>query len=552
MRIPTRLPSSLLSRAVPRQLRAPRTTCLGARWSSTSSPNEGRQWSTPLAKTLTEAITTTGPVPVAAYMRQVLTAPDSGYYTSRPDGGDQFGQKGDFITSPEISQIFGELVGLWFVAEWMLQGRKSSGVQLIEVGPGRGTLMDDMLRAIRNFKSMSSAIETVYLIEASPTLRAAQHKLLCADAPLRETDIGHESTSKYSNLKIIWSEDIRLVPKDVTKTPFIVAHEFFDALPIHIFESVAPPPPATTSSTPEPAAAADLTNPASIAAAVAAAQKAAQRNPPPRTNQWHELLVSPVPPGSTHASLNTPSSLRAATPVPDFQLTRSKGPTPHSAYLPHTSPRYAALLRTPGSVVEISPESLSYVADFAQRIGGAPLASSSSSPQKKAFGSVAEGEEAEVERSTKPTPTGAALVLDYGPRDTVPTNSLRGIRKHAPVSPFALPGMVDVSADVDFTALAHAAIGASPGVEVHGPVEQAAFLEQMGLRERAGVLVRKAGEKGDGQEGFKERVEKAAGRLVDRGPGGMGRLYKALAIVPHDPERPGRRPVGFGGDVVGV
>lgn len=93
---------------------------------------------------------TTGPVPVAAYMRQVLTAPDGGYYTSRPEGGDQFGQKGDFITSPEISQIFGELVGLWFVAEWMLQGRKSSGVQLIEVGPGRGTLMDDMLRVFPN------------------------------------------------------------------------------------------------------------------------------------------------------------------------------------------------------------------------------------------------------------------------------------------------------------------------------------------------------------------------------------------------------------------
>lgn len=73
----------------------------------------------------------------------------------------------------------------------------------------------EIVQAIRNFKSMSSAIETVYLIEASPTLRAAQHKLLCGDAPLKETDIGHESTSKYSNLKIVWSEDIRLVPKGI-------------------------------------------------------------------------------------------------------------------------------------------------------------------------------------------------------------------------------------------------------------------------------------------------------------------------------------------------
>lgn len=79
-------------------------------------------------------------------MRQCLTSPDGGYYTSQKVGKDQFGQKGDFITSPEISQIFGELIGLWFVTEWMKQAKPSAGVEIIEVGPGRGTLMDDMLR----------------------------------------------------------------------------------------------------------------------------------------------------------------------------------------------------------------------------------------------------------------------------------------------------------------------------------------------------------------------------------------------------------------------
>ena len=78
-------------------------------------------------------------------MRMCLTGDQGGYYTSGREGRDQFGTKGDFITSPEISQIFGELVGIWFVAEWMAQGKKK-GVELMEIGPGRGTLMDDMLR----------------------------------------------------------------------------------------------------------------------------------------------------------------------------------------------------------------------------------------------------------------------------------------------------------------------------------------------------------------------------------------------------------------------
>jgi SAM-dependent MidA family methyltransferase len=143
----------------------------------------------------------------------------------------------------------------------------------------------------------------------------------------------------------------------------------------------------------------------------------------------------------------------------------------------------------------------------------------------------------------KPRPSGAALILDYGTSDTVPINSLRGIRRHRLVSPFTEPGLVDLSADVDFMALADSATKASPGVEVHGPVEQAAFLGQMGIRERAEMLTKRPGMPQKRQDD----IDRSWRRLVDRGPGGMGKVYKVLAILPEN--RGQRRPVGFGGDI---
>lgn len=107
---------------------------------------------------------------------------------------------------------------------------------------------------------------------------------------------------------------------------------------------------------------------------------------------------------------------------------------------------------------------------------------------------------------------------------------------------------MDISADVDFTALAEAALKASNGVEVHGPVEQGSWLEAMGIRERAEILCGRMGV-GDGEVG-KKRVWKGVERLVERGGGGMGRIYKVLAIVPEGGGR--RRPVGFGGGVEGL
>lgn len=111
-------------------------------------------------------IQTTGPISIAAFMWQVLTNPDGGYYTTRGRGTEIFGTKGDFITSPEISQVFGELVGIWTVAEWMAQGQVSGGVELIEVGPGKGTLMADILR-VSGRKALSPFLRPVVYVLAT-------------------------------------------------------------------------------------------------------------------------------------------------------------------------------------------------------------------------------------------------------------------------------------------------------------------------------------------------------------------------------------------------
>ncbi|KAI9904516.1 hypothetical protein N3K66_001045 [Trichothecium roseum] len=460
--------------------------------------SQERQWSTPLAKKLFEAISTTGPVPLASYMRMCLTGDLGGYYTGAiGKDRDQFGSKGDFVTSPEISQVFGELVGVWFIAEWMSQGRPTKGVQLIEVGPGRGTLMDDILRTMQRFPSMMASVESVYMVEAGKELQSAQRNLLCgADAATTQSESGTQSISKYGKTPIVWADSMKPIPTDPDKMPFIVAHEFFDALPIHTFQSAAVP------TTPDGAKDARATTSA------AAREK----------TEWRELLVGVTSPGTTHADLGTPKSQRDQA-APEFQLVLSSTTTRHSRLLPEISPRYRALKPVENSVVEVCPEAFTFAADFATRIGGSA-------------------------QHPKPKPSGAALVLDYGTSDTVPINSLRGIRQHKIVSPFSAPGLVDVSADVDFTAIADAATLASEGVEVHGPVQQGDFLEVMGIRQRAEALAKAPGA---GKE-MAERIDKSWKRLVDRGPSGMGKLYKVLAILPENDGK--RRPVGFGGDVI--
>lgn len=161
---------------------------------------------TPLGKLLTTRIAATGPITLADYMAEALMHPVHGYYTTRP----AFGVAGDFITAPDISQMFGELIGLALAQAWIDQGRPGR-IILCELGPGRGTLMADALRATSGVQGFHAAA-SVHLIEGSARLRAEQ----AARVP-------------YAH----WHDGIDTVPAGPL---FLIANEFLDALPIRQFQ----------------------------------------------------------------------------------------------------------------------------------------------------------------------------------------------------------------------------------------------------------------------------------------------------------------------------
>ncbi|WP_104491756.1 class I SAM-dependent methyltransferase [Paracoccus denitrificans] len=161
---------------------------------------------TPLARLIATRIRLSGPMALDEYMRLCLLHPEHGYYATR----DPFGTAGDFTTAPEISQMFGEMIGLALGQAWLDQGRPAP-FTLAEIGPGRGTLMADILRAIRIVPGMAEAAR-VALVEASPHLRRVQRDRLG---------------------EIVHLDDVSQLPQAPL---FLVANEFFDALPIRQFQ----------------------------------------------------------------------------------------------------------------------------------------------------------------------------------------------------------------------------------------------------------------------------------------------------------------------------
>ncbi|GJD59769.1 class I SAM-dependent methyltransferase [Methylobacterium dankookense] len=152
----------------------------------------------------------TGPIGIDRYMALCLAHPVHGYYRTR----DPLGPRGDFTTAPEISQMFGELIGIWIALVREAMGAPER-LTLVELGPGRGTLASDALRALGS--AACGARFDLHLVETSPTLRAAQGSALQAHAPT-------------------WHEGIDTLPEGPA---IVIANEFFDCLPVRQFQRTA-------------------------------------------------------------------------------------------------------------------------------------------------------------------------------------------------------------------------------------------------------------------------------------------------------------------------
>ncbi|EMR10001.1 hypothetical protein PNEG_01759 [Pneumocystis murina B123] len=413
---------------------------------------------------LEKMIRTVGPISVASFMKYCLTNPTEGYYRNRYP----FGVDGDFITSPEISQIFGELIGIWMIYEWILK-KKPSKITWVELGPGRGTLTDDYLRTAMMFEDYFRTIESLRLIEISPVLREFQRQLLCGSNAMENIDIDvWKCLSKYG-MPVYWYERFDQLPRELS-TPFIAVHEFFDSMPIHKFEVIV------------------------ICLNIWNIDFDFKKK---TVHGWREFLVDFV---SQDAFYMKDSIEKSSAPL-QFRLILSKRPTYHSLTLPNISQRYSLL--PIGSCIEISPESLVLVEEISK-----------------------------ILLNNSNTAYGSALIIDYGPSDTIPIHTLRGIRSHRIVSPFEKPGEVDLSSDVDFQALKEVVLKHDE-LEVYGPIEQGTWLKTMGIEVRAKALI-------DASKNIssKKRIESSYKRLIERGGGAMGKVYKFMAIISKRKEFP--------------
>jgi len=349
----------------------------------------------PLEAEIRRRITAAGPMPVGEFMALCLTDPDYGYYTTR----DPFGVSGDFITAPEISQMFGEMIGLWMAATWNKMG-KPDNLCIIELGPGRGTMMNDAMRAARVLSGFREAA-AIHLVEISPALEAMQKRTL-----------------QGVTTPIHWHRALAEVPAG---RAIIVANEFFDAMPIN---------------------------------------QAVKSD-----RGWHERQVG-IDAGDELAFVIAPE------PLPHFD-----------GLLP------VRLRQAPdGSIFEWRSDTLAI--EIGRRLA---------------------------------RDQGAALVIDYGHGESAIGETLQAVGKHAYASPLSGPGSIDLTAHVDFQALA--TMVEAMGVSGFGPLTQSQFLRRLGIVTRAAALKAKA------PETVAAGIDVALKRLISEGEAGMGALFKVAGFA---------------------
>jgi NADH dehydrogenase [ubiquinone] 1 alpha subcomplex assembly factor 7 len=358
----------------------------------------------PLDAEIRRRIARDGPMSISAFMTLCLYDPEHGYYPNR----DPLGAAGDFVTAPEISQMFGELIGLWAVEVWREMGSPDP-IQVIELGPGRGTMMLDVLRAARAVADFRRAAR-VHLIEVSPALQQRQGETLrgVQDVPVR------------------WHKTLGGAPLGPA---IILANEFFDALPVNQAEK--------------------------------------------RPTGWHERRITVNAGG-------------------EFAFTVS--PEPLEGFKANLPP---SVVKAPvGEIFEWRSDQ--WATDLAERVVGG----------------------------------GAALVIDYGHARSSTGDTFQAVRSHRFASPLGMPGRTDLTAHVDFAAMARAA--RATGARIHGPVEQGELLKRLGIEARARALQAAAPE--DKRAGIAEAML----RLVGTGQANMGTLFKAMAIsAPRSADLPG-------------
>lgn len=348
---------------------------------------------TPLEETIRERITLEGPMPVSEFMALALGDPEHGYYRK----ADPLGARGDFITAPEISQVFGELIGLWCAVCWQQAGSPRA-INLVELGPGRGTLMKDALRAAQAVPAFTDAC-TLHLIETSPALRACQEAAL-------------------SDRAVHWHETLNTVPNGPA---LIIANEFFDALPIEQYLR--------------------------------------------SESDWQLRCVG------IDATEDRLCYVGSHQHKIDTSL------------LPNCADDSAI-----GSLFEICPSGLRLTEAIGDRIATDGI---------------------------------AALIIDYGHSQSGAGETLQAVRNHLPHDVLTDAGDADLTAHVDFAALAGRA--RESGATIFGPVSQGTFLMTLGIEARTEQLARKA------DSGAAELLRSGCRRLIDTD--GMGMLFKAMALT---------------------